>query len=133
MRAFGYPRRYDTKRSIGIYPEIQFIKSPVIALSASYAHLRDVEWSSFNRGVNLGFEFDPVQKFYGPKVSVWGDVFALFLGVNAGLSVMYYQQDNLGGFYFRPEVGLGIPRLHLKYGFGVRMVEQEFPVFNGIH
>lgn len=112
---------FDFRRSFGIYPEIQFINSPVIGISASYAHLKDVEWSSFSKGVNLGFEFDPVQKFYGPKVSVWGDVFALFLGLNASVSVMYYRQDNLGGLYLRPEIGLGIPRLHLKYGFGIRM------------
>jgi hypothetical protein len=120
-QAYGIgPRSYE-RTSFGIYPEIQFIKSPVIGISASYAHLRDVEWTSWNRGVNLGFEFDPIQKFYGPKLSVWGDMFALFMGFNAGLSVMYYRQDNHGGLYLRPEIGLGLPRFHIKYGYGFKM------------
>lgn len=117
--------RFDYRRSFGIYPEVQFINSPVIGISASYAHLKDVEWSSFSKGVNLGFEFDPVQKFYGPKASVWGDIFALFLGLNASVSVMYYLQGDFRGLYLRPEIGIGIPRLHLKYGFGFRMVGDE--------
>ncbi len=120
---------FDLRRSFGIYPEIQFINSPVIGVSASLARLKDVEWSSFNRGVNLGFEFDPVQEFYGPKMTVWGDIFALFTGGNVGLSMMYYRQVNRGGLYLRPEIGIGIPRLHLKYGFGFRMVGDQIAGF----
>lgn len=111
--------------SFGVYPEIQFINSPVIGVSASLAHLKDVEWTSWNRGVNLGFEFDPTQDFYGPKTTLWADMFALFLGLNASCSAMYYRQVNKGGLYLRPEIGIGIPRLHLKYGFGFRLAGDE--------
>lgn len=121
----GHGHMADLRLSLGIYPEVQFINSPVIGVSASFARLLDVEWSSFSRGVNVGFEFDPTQDFYGPKVSVWGDFFALFFGLNAGVSLMYYRQVNRGGLYFRPEIGIGIPRLHVKYGFGFRLAGEE--------
>lgn len=38
---------------------------------------------------------------------------------------MYYRQNNLGGLYLRPEIGISIPRLHLKYGFGFRIAGDE--------
>ena len=122
---FVRPGLYNLRLSLGVYPEVQFINSPVIGAGISYARLLDVEWSSFNRGVNVGFEFDPLERFYGPKLTVWGDMFAIFLGLNASFSAMYYFQGNEAGLYFRPEVGIGIPRLHLKYGFGFRVAGDE--------
>ena len=62
---------YHLRYSLGVFPEVQFINSPVIGMSVSYARLLDVEWSAFGRGVNLGFEFDPLEKFYGPKLTLW--------------------------------------------------------------
>jgi len=121
----AYGRMYHLRYSLGVFPEIQFINSPVIGVSASYARLLDVEWSAFGRGVNVGVEFDPLEKFYGPKITVWGALFALVFGVNAGFSTMYYFQGNESGLYFRPEVGIGIPCIHLKYGFGFRVAGDE--------
>lgn len=120
---------FAVKRSFGIYPEVQGVKSPVIGMSASYARLKKVEWTSFNRGVNLGWEFDPVHHFYGPKTSVWSDVFALFIGGNLSMSAMYYFQEGRSGLFLRPEIGIGIPRLHLKYGFGFRVVGDQINGF----
>ena len=51
--------------SLGVFPEIQLINSPVIGVSVSYARLMDVEWTAWGRGVNVGVEFDPLEKFYG--------------------------------------------------------------------
>jgi hypothetical protein len=42
-RAYGWNDEYYTRRSIGVYPEIQFIRSPVIAVSASLDRLVDGE------------------------------------------------------------------------------------------
>ena len=36
---------------------------------------------------------------------------------------MYYRQNIFWGLYLRPEIG--IPRLHLKYGFGFRIAGDE--------
>ena len=116
---------YHTHNSFGVFPEIQFIKSPTIAVSASYARLTGGEWMSTAQGVNLGFEFDPLQQFYGPKASVWAAALALVLGGNVSLSTMYYFQENRSGWYLRPEVGIGIPQIHLKYGYGFRLLGDE--------
>lgn len=125
MRYPPHQRRYNLRYSLGVFPEIQFINSPVIGVSASYARLVDVEWLALGRGVNLGFEFDPLEKFYGPKVTVWSASFALFLGFNASFSAMYYFQGSREGLYLRPEIGIGIPCIHLKYGFGFRAAGDE--------
>lgn len=120
-----HPRMYDLRYSLGVFPEVQFINSPVIGISASYARLLDVEWSAFGRGVNVGVEFDPLERFYGPKATVWGALFVLVFGVNASFSAMYYFQGSESGLYFRPEIGIGIPCIHLKYGFGFRVAGDE--------
>ncbi|MDG1331975.1 MAG: hypothetical protein P8P74_06580 [Crocinitomicaceae bacterium] len=115
----------NLRYSLGVFPEIQMINSPVIGVSVSYARLLDVEWSAFGRGVNLCFEFDPLEKFYGPKLTVWSAMFALIVGGNLSMSAMYYFQDSRSGLYLRPEIGIGIPCIHLKYGYGFRVVGDE--------
>lgn len=117
------------RRSFGVHPEIQFINSPVIGVSASIARLEEYEWSAISKGVNLGFEIDPLQEFYGPKLTVWGDLAVLLFGVNASVSTSYYFQDDQSAWFVRPEVGVGIPRLHLKYGFGFRVLGDDI---NGV-
>jgi hypothetical protein len=111
--------------SLGVFPEVQFINSPVIGMSVSYARLLDVEWSAFGRGVNLGFEFDPLEQFYGPKLTLWTAGFALILGGNVSMSAMYYFQEDRSGMYLRPEIGIGIPCIHMKYGFGFRVAGDD--------
>ncbi len=78
--------------------------------------------------MNLGLDFDPIQKFYEPKLSVLGGMLALFMGFNAGLSVMYYRQENHGGLHLRPEIGLGLPRSHLKYEGSFRILGDDITV-----
>ena len=116
---------YHEYVSIGIYPEVQFINSPVLGISASLAKVTQGEGAETDLGVNLGFDYAPFQKFYGPKVSLWADVFALIFPANATVNMMYYFQEGRQGWYLRPEIGIGIPRLHLKYGFGFRFGGDE--------
>lgn len=116
---------YNEFMSFGVYPEVQFIKGPVIGISASLAKVTQGEGAETDRGVNLGFDLAPIQRFYGPKVSVWADVFALIFPANATINMMYYFQEGRQGLYLRPEIGVGIPRLHLKYGFGFRLAGDE--------
>lgn len=116
---------YNEFLSFGIYPEIQFIKGPVIGISASVAKVTQGEGAETDLGANIGFDYAPIQRFYGPKVSLWADVFALIFPANATVNMMYYFQDGKEGLYLRPEIGVGIPRLHLKYGFGFRLVGDE--------
>lgn len=116
---------YNSYETFGIYPELQYVKGPVIGLSASFAHVVEGEGGGSDIGINAGFDYAPIQRFYGPKVSLWADVLALFLPGNATVNVMYYFQDGKKGWYCRPEIGIGIPRLHLKYGFGFRMAGDE--------
>lgn len=121
----GWPH-HEEYLSFGLYPEVQYISGPVLGMSASLASVFEGNHGVvLDRGINLGFDYAPIQRFYGPKISLWADIFAIVLPANAAVNVMYYFQEDKKGIYCRPEIGIGIPRLHLKYGFGFRLAGDQ--------
>lgn len=120
---------YRMSNSLGVFPEIQFIKSPIISLSASFSHYTGGEGGAKASGVNIGFDIAPFQIFYGPKVSLWTAAFAYFIGGNISINTMYYFQGDRSGWYLRPEIGIGLPLIHLKYGYGFLLSGDEINGF----
>ncbi len=60
-----------------------------------------------------------------PKVAVWacgGNAFAM--------NLLYYTDLNEGTFVFRPEIGVGLSRYKITYGYNCRLVNKSFNQLN---
>lgn len=124
---FDWPHN-EEYLSFGLYPEVQYIRGPVVGISASVAKVMNGGHGAVNDlGINVGFDYAPIQRFYGPKLSLWADSYSpiFFIPMNATVNLTYYFQEDKKGLYCRPEIGIGIPRLHLKYGFGFRLAGDQ--------
>ena len=64
----------------------------------------------------------------GPKIGCWfaGGASAVAMGINA----VYYTDLKSGALRFRPEIGLGLDRIKIVYGYNIPITHRDFGKIN---
>ena len=121
MSGYGF---METERSFGLVHSIQAVgnwafefDNMFLGLGLSRANFVNGEGGGMGYGTTLALEYNPFQKIVAPKVNIWitGNIF--FLGGNLGLSGVYYLKDDKTNFVLRPEIGIGLIKVFLNYGY----------------
>lgn len=115
---------YQTEKSIGLVPEIQAINNLFFGLGLSRANFIYGEGGGKGYGITAAAEYNPFDKVIGPKLNVWATGYFLFLGGNIGLNGIYYISNDKKNFVLRPEIGLGLVKVFLNYGYNVFLDER---------
>jgi hypothetical protein len=110
---------YQTEKSIGLVPEIQGIKNAFVGLGVSRANFLYGEGGGNGYGTTVSLEYNPFAKIIAPKINIWATGFVFFFGGNVGLNGIYYMSNNKGNFVLRPEIGLGMMKIYLNYGYNL--------------
>lgn len=108
-----------TEKSIGIVPEIQGTKHLFFGLGLSRANFTHGEGGGNGFGTTLAIECNPINKVIAPKLNVWATGYVLIFGGNIGLNCIYYIQNGQRNFVLRPEIGLGLIKVYLNYGYNL--------------
>lgn len=108
-----------TEKSIGIIPEIQGTKHLFFGLGLSRANFTHGEGGGNGYGTTLAIECNPINKVIAPKLNVWATGYVLIFGGNIGLNGIYYIQNGQRNFVLRPEIGLGLIKVYLNYGYNL--------------
>lgn len=111
---------WQTEKSIGVVPEINFLHNYTIGLGFSKANFCYGEGSITGFGFNGGFNYSPVGKLSIPYASIWfsRNVF-VFLGFYGGIKALYYTNEKTGNTSIRPEIGFGLGKFNFFYGFNL--------------
>ncbi|MEZ4772017.1 MAG: hypothetical protein R3D00_02465 [Bacteroidia bacterium] len=111
---------YQTEKSVGIVPEVNFLSNFTVGVGVSRANFTYGEGISTGYGVTGGFSYSPLDKLAIPYASAWfsGNVFLLF-GFYGGIKTLYYTNGKSGNLALRPEVGFGMAKLNLFYGYNL--------------
>lgn len=110
----------QTEKSIGIVPEINFLTNYSLGLGLSRAKFTFGEGSATGYGVNCGFNYSPIDKLSIPYASIWfsGNAF-IFFGLYGGLKTLYYTNGKNGNMTIRPEIGFGLVKFNIFYGYNL--------------
>jgi hypothetical protein len=110
----------QTEKSIGIVPEINFLTNYSFALGLSRANFIFGEGAASGYGINCGLSYSPTDKLSIPYASIWfsGNAF-MFFGFYGGLKALYYTNGKNGNMTIRPEIGFGLVKLNIFYGYNL--------------
>lgn len=61
----------------------------------------------------------------GPKVGVW-----VGGGLGIGLNLIYYTDFDKSALRFRPEIGIGLSRFKIVYGYNISLTNKDFEKIN---
>lgn len=82
-------------------------------------------WAVF---ASTEFKLSTSETIIGPKIGVWaGGGVGL---VAFGLSTIYYTDLDKGTWRLRPEIGLGLDRFKLVYGYNIALTNENFTKIN---
>lgn len=127
IRAAGI-RRGDTYLSVLVgyngwlsnYGEVGVAKNRLDVVGA-----HALGWALF---ASTEFKLSSKETVLGPKIGFWigGGVSAVALG----LTMIYYTNFEGGALRFRPEIGFGLHRFKLVYGYNIALTNKEFEGIN---
>lgn len=117
---------YESTSSNGILIGLNYWKNPFFEFGYGFANY-GVMWNhwSFNN-LYIGSEVGIANKqiVLGPKISVWANG-----GSSAGalgLNLIEYTDFNESTLVFRPEIGMGMGKFKLVYGYNVKFYNKNF-------
>ncbi|MEO0403700.1 MAG: hypothetical protein AAF193_02405 [Bacteroidota bacterium] len=110
---------YTYYNAIGLQASGHWVNSPFLGITATYHSLDLGEGGGRVFGGGLGVEGYVDDKILAPKAELWLHGFAFFLGGNLRLTAVYLNKDNDTNFILRPEVGLGLYRFYIYYGYNL--------------
>ena len=113
------PRFARSENSMGIVPSIQGVHQLYLGLGISKAQFHSGEGGGNGFGTTLGVDYNPIDNIIAPKLTLWANGFAFFLGGNIGVSGFYYMKDQASNFVVRPEIGIGYLKLFFNYGYNL--------------
>ncbi len=125
----GGPPFAQSERSIGIVPEIQAGKNFFVGLGVSRGNFFCGEGGGGGFGITSAVEYNPFAKIVAPKLNVWMNGYFFLAGGNIGLNGIYYVSGDKTNFVIRPEIGLGLLKVFLNYGYNIHLAD-DFPGIN---
>ena len=110
---------YNYYKAIGLQASGHWVNSPFLSLSATYHSMELGEGGGRVIGGSLGVEAYLDEEIFAPKADLWIHGFAFFLGGNLRLSGVLLNNDDQTNFILRPEIGLGLIRFYVYYGYNL--------------
>jgi hypothetical protein len=118
-------RRIYLDKELCLLTGIHYSNHTFIDLGIAASTFGTVGYHPISRTLYAGSEFHFVDHpMIAPKIGVWaaGGVAAMALGLN-----LLYQTDfDEGALIFRPEVGLGLDKFKLTYGYNVMLTNKRY-------
>jgi hypothetical protein len=78
----------------------------------------------FNYSVSTEIKIDN-DLVLGPKVGLW-----FSNGIGMGLNIIYYTDLDNTALRFRPEIGIGLSRFKIVYGYNIPLTNKDFEKIN---
>lgn len=82
-------------------------------------------WAVF---ASTEFKLSTGETIIGPKIGVWAGGGATLASI--GLSTIYYTDFGTGTWRLRPEIGFGLDRFKLVYGYNLALTNENFTKIN---
>ncbi|MEM6964960.1 MAG: hypothetical protein AAF573_09355 [Bacteroidota bacterium] len=108
-------------RLLMLAPEIHGFKSQTLGLSIAKMKSNDGEGGGNAKVIQLGAEYNLLEKIIAPKISYWKGGWVFGFGGKIGINGLYYFDKNTSSPAVRPMIGIGIMYFHFNYGYTVFM------------
>jgi hypothetical protein len=95
-----------------------------IGLAKNELDIQGYHAFGFNYFISTEIKIDD-ELVLGPKVGVW-----FSNGLGMGLNVIYYTDLDDAAWRFRPEIGIGLSRFKIVYGYNLSLANKAFDKIN---
>lgn len=111
-----YTNFAQSETEFGVMPELKGFHPGAVGGNIGLGFSQHGEGGGSVYLTYVGFELAPGGHYFNQKVGVMAHKYAFFLGVNAGMEFIHFQNDGQEGWLLRPQIGIGLIRLFLNYG-----------------
>ena len=117
---------HRTENSFGLVPTLTVGRHTFLGASVAKGWFTAGEYGGNGAAALVGTEYNPNQKIFNLHATGFIHVYSVIGGLNFQLSAIRYHQNQLRAFAIRPQVGLGLLKGYINYGYNL-FTYQEIP------